>query len=195
MPPILIPALVVVSLFVVIFLFFIFQYVSLWMQAMLSGTPVQMIDLILMRFRRVDPKTIVFNRISAHKAGLDLYVEQLETHYLAGGRVTNVVHALIRAKSEGLALTWEQASAADFAGTDVDGILDAAKRWEDASATRGGHELTGLVGAQGASLTRLDPGGMVQLGDQQVEALADSDTIDAGVPIVVTGVYVMVRPL
>lgn len=124
MPPLLIAALVVVGFIVVIFFFFIFQFFSLWLQALLSGARVRLIDLIMMKFRRVDPKTIVFNRISAKKAGLDLSTELLEAHYLAGGRVTNVVRAMIAADKAKIDLPWDRATAIDLAGRD---ILDAVK--------------------------------------------------------------------
>jgi uncharacterized protein YqfA (UPF0365 family) len=112
------------GLFLLIILFIIGQYISLWFQALLSGARVRLIDLIMMRFRKVDPKTIVFNRISAKKAGLELSTDQLEAHYLAGGRVTNVVRSLIAADKAKIDLGWERATAIDLAGRD---ILDAVK--------------------------------------------------------------------
>ena len=116
--------LIAAGLLLVILLFIIGQYVSLWFQALLSAAKVRLIDLIMMRFRRVDPKTIVFNRISAKKAGLDLSTDQLEAHYLAGGRVTNVVRAMIAADKARIDLGWDRATAIDLAGRD---ILDAVK--------------------------------------------------------------------
>jgi uncharacterized protein YqfA (UPF0365 family) len=107
-----------------IILFIIGQFISLWFQALLSGARVRLIDLIMMKFRKVDPKTIVFNRISAKKAGLDLTTNALESHYLAGGRVTNVVRAMIAADKARIDLPWERATAIDLAGRD---ILDAVK--------------------------------------------------------------------
>jgi uncharacterized protein YqfA (UPF0365 family) len=98
--------------------------ISLWVQALVSGARVKLLDLIMMRFRKVDPKTIVFNRISARKAGLDLPTDWLEAHYLAGGRVTNVVRAMIAADKANIELPWERATAIDLAGRD---ILDAVK--------------------------------------------------------------------
>jgi len=108
----------------VIILVVIANYISLWFQALLSGARVRLIDLIMMRFRKVDPKTIVFNRISAKKAGLEISTDELEAHYLAGGRVTNVVRALIAADKAKIDLGWERATAIDLAGRD---ILEAVK--------------------------------------------------------------------
>jgi uncharacterized protein YqfA (UPF0365 family) len=122
--PWLIGGLIVAALVLLIVLFIIGQYISLWVQALLSGARVRLIDLIMMRFRKVDPKTIVFNRISAKKAGLDLSSDQLESHYLAGGRVTNVVRAMIAADKARIDLGWERSTAIDLAGRD---ILDAVR--------------------------------------------------------------------
>ncbi|MCZ6811282.1 MAG: flotillin-like FloA family protein, partial [Planctomycetota bacterium] len=75
MPPsntLLIGGLIVGGIVLLIFLFIIGQYISLWFQALLSGARVRLIDLIMMRFRKVRPQEIVFNRISAKKAGIDL---------------------------------------------------------------------------------------------------------------------------
>jgi uncharacterized protein YqfA (UPF0365 family) len=75
------------------------QFFSLWFQALLSNARVSLADIIGMRFRKVDIRTIVFSRIRAVKAGLDISTAQLETHYLAGGRVPNVVSALIASQA------------------------------------------------------------------------------------------------
>ena len=76
-------------------------------------------ELIAMRLRRVPPATIVNSRISAVKAGLDIPVDQLEAHYLAGGHVERVVFALISAEKAGIRLTMSRAAAIDLAGRDV----------------------------------------------------------------------------
>jgi uncharacterized protein YqfA (UPF0365 family) len=124
MNPFLIGVLIVVGIIAIIFLFMIGSYISLWLQALLSGARVRLIDLIMMRFRRVDPKTVVFNRISAKKAGLEISTDLLESHYLAGGRVTNVTRAMIAADKAKIDLPWDRATAIDLAGRD---ILDAVK--------------------------------------------------------------------
>jgi len=116
--------LAVVAVVVLIVLFIIGQFISLWLQAWLSGARVSLLGLLMMRLRKVDPKTIVFNRISAKKAGLDLSTDLLEAHYLAGGRVTNVVRSMIAADKAKIDLPWERSTAIDLAGRD---ILDAVK--------------------------------------------------------------------
>jgi uncharacterized protein YqfA (UPF0365 family) len=107
-----------------IVLFMIGQFFSLWLQALVSGAPVNLVGLIMMKLRKVDPRTIVFNRISAKKAGLEISTNQLESHYLAGGRVTNVVRAMIAADKAKIDLPWDRATAIDLAGRD---IVDAVK--------------------------------------------------------------------
>jgi uncharacterized protein YqfA (UPF0365 family) len=122
MNPFVIGGVIIVGIVVLVVLFWIGQYLSLWFQALLSGARVRLIDLIMMRFRKVRPQEIVFNRITAKKAGLDLTTDYLESHYLAGGRVTNVVRAMIAADKAKIELPWDRATAIDLAGRD---ILDA----------------------------------------------------------------------
>ena len=121
---VIIGVLIVVGVIGLIILFMMGQFISLWIQALVSGARVGFLDLIMMRFRKVDPKTIVFNRISAKKAGLELSSDDLESHYLASGRVTNVVRAMIAAAKAKIDLDWQRATAIDLAGRD---ILEAVK--------------------------------------------------------------------
>lgn len=93
--------------------------VGLWIQAAFSGVYVPFSLLFGMRFRRVSPSRIVNPLITARKAGLDLQVEELEAHYLAGGNVERVVQALIAADKANIGLTFAQAAAIDLAGRDV----------------------------------------------------------------------------
>ena len=72
--PVMIGALVLGGIIVLFILFFVFQFVGLWVQALVSGAPVRLIDLIMMKFRKVNAREIVYNRISAKKAGIDLIV-------------------------------------------------------------------------------------------------------------------------
>ena len=111
------------GIIVLFILFFIFQFVGLWVQALVSGAPVRLIDLIMMRFRKVNAREIVYNRISAKKAGIDLPTDYLESHFLAGGRVTNVVRSMIAADKARIDLPWERATAIDLAGRDILGAV------------------------------------------------------------------------
>lgn len=100
-------------------LFFIFVPIGLWISAIASGTKVGVFNLIGMKLRRVKPARIVMPLIKATKAGLNVKVNQLEAHYLAGGNVDGVVNALIAAERAGIDMSFERASAIDLAGRDV----------------------------------------------------------------------------
>ena len=112
----------VLGIFGLILFIVLLQYFQLWLQAMLSGAPVGLIDLVMMRLRKVEPSVIVLNRISAKKAGIDIPTDLLEAHYLAQGNVTKVVRALIASSKAKIDLPWDRAVAIDLAGRD---ILDA----------------------------------------------------------------------
>ena len=120
----LIAMVLLLMLFAFIILIFVFQYFALWLQALLSAARVGFLEIIGMRFRKVAPKTIVLSRIRAVKAGLNISTAQLETHYLAGGRVPTVVTALIAASRAKIELPWDVSCAIDLAGRD---ILDAVQ--------------------------------------------------------------------
>ena len=115
MQPIIIAAIVVVALIIVLWFF----PVALWFQAVLSGVHISLIQLLLMRWRGVNPKTIVMAMITGTKAGLTLKTNELEAHYLAKGNVTKVVMALISANKANISLNFQMASAIDLAGRDV----------------------------------------------------------------------------
>ncbi len=110
-------ALALVIFFV--FLFVFLQFAALWFQALLSNARVGLFDMVAMRFRKVDVRNIVYCRIQAVKAGMDIPTNALETHYLAGGRVRNVINALISAQKARIPLTWDTATAIDLAGRDI----------------------------------------------------------------------------
>ena len=88
--------IVFVSLFAV-WLVFYFIPVGLWFSALVSGVRLSLLQLILMRWRKVPPSVIVSSMIESTKAGLSLDPNELEAHFLAGGNVPNVVHALVSA--------------------------------------------------------------------------------------------------
>ena len=112
-------ATVVGGIILLIIFLFAFQYIGLWVQAWVSGASVRFIDLIMMRFRKVKPRLIVENRITAKKADIDITTEQLESHYLAGGHITAVTRAVIAAKKAKIDLEWNIATAIDLAGRDI----------------------------------------------------------------------------
>ena len=100
----------------------VFLYVvplGLWVSALAAGVNVGIFTLVGMRLRRVNPSQIVMPLIKDNKAGLDVNVNQLEAHYLAGGDVDRVVDALIAAERASIPLTFERSAAIDLAGRDV----------------------------------------------------------------------------
>ena len=109
-------------LLIFVFLLFYFVPVGMWIQGMVSlglGR-ITIIDLIRMRLRKISPRLIVDGVINTHKAGLvSIKTDMLETHYLAGGNVVNVVFALIASDKANIPLTFETATAIDLAGRDV----------------------------------------------------------------------------
>ncbi|MCB1083683.1 MAG: flotillin-like protein FloA [Simkania sp.] len=115
----------VFALIFLIFFFIIAKYVKLWFQAFVSGTPINLFNIVGMSLRKIPPQIIVNARINSYKAGLKgISVADLETHYLAGGRVLEVVRAMIAADKANIPLDWRQATAIDLAGRD---ILDAVR--------------------------------------------------------------------
>ena len=93
--------------------------VRLYVAAWASGAHVGLFTLVAMRLRRVTPKHIVEPRISAVKANIDIKLDQLEGHYLAGGNVNSVVNALISADKANIELSFDRCAAIDLAGRDV----------------------------------------------------------------------------
>jgi uncharacterized protein YqfA (UPF0365 family) len=108
----------------VILVLVLLKFISLWVQAYMSGTRIGLFQLVGMSLRKVNPTVIVRGAISATQAGLPIVVRDLEAHYLAGGNVTRVVNALIAADRANLGLDFRQAAAIDLAGRDV---LDAVQ--------------------------------------------------------------------
>ena len=113
--------LLVLGFFALIFITLVFRFIplGLWLQAITSGVRVSFVTLFGMRFRRVEPSAIVNPLINAHKAGLHLGINELESHFLSGGNVSRVVNALISADKAGIELSYKQATAIDLAGRDV----------------------------------------------------------------------------
>ena len=112
--------LIVIGVIIFIFIIFYFVPIPLWFSALVSGVKISLLQLFLMRFRKVPPGIIVRGMIEAHKAGLSFIKrDELEAHYLAGGHVENVVHALVSAEKANIDLSFKMATAIDLAGRDV----------------------------------------------------------------------------
>ena len=114
--------LLVVAIAGGLFLLWIILYlipVGLWFQALVSDVKISLLQLVLMRWRKVPPTVIVSAMIEGKKAGIELYRDLLEAHYLAGGHVAQVVHALVSASKANIELPFQMATAIDLAGRDV----------------------------------------------------------------------------
>ncbi|MCK5838342.1 MAG: flotillin-like protein FloA [Bacteroidales bacterium] len=113
--------IIVIGVAALIGLWIIFYFipVGLWFTALLSDVRVSLIQLVLMRWRKVPPQVIVRTLIAATKAGLELNRNDMEAHYLAGGNVVAVVNALISADKANIDLDFKTATAIDLAGRDV----------------------------------------------------------------------------
>lgn len=114
-------SVIVLTVLIILAVVVIFSFipVGLWISALAAGVRVGIVTLIGMRLRRVTPSRIVNPLIKADKAGLNISVNQLEAHYLAGGNVDRVVDALIASERANINLAFERAAAIDLAGRDV----------------------------------------------------------------------------
>jgi uncharacterized protein YqfA (UPF0365 family) len=125
MPEALLYIAILFAIIIFLSLFTYFVPIGLWITAYFAGVRVSIFrDLVGMRLRKVPPGSIVRPKISAEKAGLEVALERMEAHYLAGGNVDAVILALISADKANIDLTFERAAAIDLAGRDV---LEAVK--------------------------------------------------------------------
>ncbi len=116
-------ALIVIAVLVIVLAFILIPF-NIWFRALVSGAPVSISRLVGMRLRKIKVAMIVDAYITGKKAGLDIDIATLETHYMAKGDVIKVVNALISAHSANIELTIQTAMAIDLAGRDV---LNAVK--------------------------------------------------------------------
>ncbi|MFC2114220.1 flotillin-like protein FloA [Bacteroidota bacterium] len=114
---VIVAAVIGILLFILIFLYFV--PLNLWITAVFSNVKVSILQLILMRIRKVPPALVVNALITSTKAGLKVSSNEIETHFLAGGNVNNVIKALISADKANIPLTFQLATAIDLAGRDV----------------------------------------------------------------------------
>ena len=112
---------IIISIILLAFIsiFFRFVPVGLWVTAYFSGVKVGLFNLVGMRLRRVNPSDIIRPQIKATKAGLNLDINELEAHHLAGGNINDVIDALIASERANIDLPFEQAAAIDLAGRNV----------------------------------------------------------------------------
>ena len=137
---------IVLAIIAIILLSIMGKFISLWFQAFVSGTPIPLFNIIGMSLRKIPPRTIVTARITAYKAGLkQISVADLETHYLAGGRVTEVVRAMIAADKANITLDWRQATAIDLAGRDLRDAIETSVNPKVIDCPSHGGFMTGVA--------------------------------------------------
>jgi uncharacterized protein YqfA (UPF0365 family) len=126
--PVALVGIAVVGIVFLIFVIMLLSFGAIWVRAATSGAKVKFSELVALRLRRVPVSLIVDNRITSVKSGLDLSIDDLSTHFMAGGNVDMVVHALIAARKAGIHLGFDRACAIDLAtkGTGKT-VLDAVK--------------------------------------------------------------------
>jgi uncharacterized protein YqfA (UPF0365 family) len=112
--------MIVIGAIILMIIVLYFVPIGIWFSALVSGVRISLLQLFLMRFRKVPPGVITRAMIEAHKAGLGFVKrDELEAHFLAGGHVENVVHALVSADKANIDLSFKMATAIDLAGRDV----------------------------------------------------------------------------
>jgi len=176
--------LLLIALVIVLVIFLVIaQFFTLWLQAFMARAAVSFWSLIGMRLRKVDSRQIVTAKITAVQAGLEeITTEMLESHYLAGGRVPNVVRAMIAAHRAQIPLDWSKAAAIDLAGRDV---LDAVQtsvnpKVIDVPNAQSGRQTIDAVAKDGIQL-RVKARVTVRTNIQQLIGGATEETIIARV--------------
>lgn len=113
-------AIIVIIVLIIAFFMFLYYFpVGMWVRTIAAGVPLGIISLVRMRLIGIPPSLIVSNYVRARKAGLNLTVDQMQSHYLAGGNVDKVTLAMIAAQRAEIPLEWQRAAAIDLAGRDV----------------------------------------------------------------------------
>ncbi len=138
--------LIILAGVVVVLLSILGKFISLWFQAFVSGTPIPLFNIIGMSLRKIPPRIIVNARINLYKAGLkEITVSDLETHYLAGGHVPDVVIAMIAAEKANLALDWRRATAIDLAGRNLRDAVQTSVNPKVIDCPSHGGAITGVA--------------------------------------------------
>lgn len=138
--------LIIVAIIGIIILSILGRFISLWFQAFVSGTPIPIFNIIGMSLRKIPPQVIVNARINLFKAGLrDISVADLETHYLAGGHVPDVVIAMIAADKANIPLNWRQGTAIDLAGRNLRDAVQTSVNPKVIDCPKHGEYMTGVA--------------------------------------------------
>jgi uncharacterized protein YqfA (UPF0365 family) len=174
--------LVIIVLVALVWLVLFLKFHRLWLQAKLSCAEVRYAELIGMYLRHSDYRTIVLCRIMAVQGGLTLSARDLESHYLAGGRIADVVRALILAKKKKIDLSWEDATAMDIEGRD---LLAEVERWASDEPEPAVEKPELHFGHVGRVVSTLELAGRARFGDATVDVVAHGPVIEEGTKVVV----------
>ena len=104
------------GLLLLIVFFYVMKFGLIWLRGYVTNAPITLLQLITLQLRKIPARRIVDTRIILVKAGIDVSVDDLSTHYLAGGNIINVAAGMIKAKEKNLKLSFDQACALDFQG-------------------------------------------------------------------------------
>ena len=127
------------------FIFLYFVPVNLWITAVFSGIHVDLFQLIFMRIRKTPPQLIIHSLISLQKAGINISIEDLETHFLAGGNIDKITKGMIKAKNSGQTLNWQEAATIDLSGNDIEYYLRKKKLEKDGGIDQLRNQLSGAI--------------------------------------------------
>ena len=153
----------VVLLFVLIFLVIFFNFVRLWIQCVLTGTRIGILDMVRMKLLRLDHAMIVRQSIALAQAGVQVSSRELEAHALSKGDVPRVAAAVIAAHKAGMDLPWSTAAALDLEGRDVLGVVQVSAKVQS-DKNRGGPLLgRQRPGAPGLETSAVGEGGAILL--------------------------------
>ncbi|MBS0586019.1 MAG: flotillin-like protein FloA [Verrucomicrobia bacterium] len=146
--------LVLLTLGVIAFVLLIVgRFISLWFQAFVSGTHISLFNIIGMSMRKIPPRMIVSSMINLNKAGIkDINASDLETHYLAGGRISDVVRSVIAADKANIKLDWRRATAIDLAGRDVFDAVRTSVNPKVIDCPSNPHQMISAVAQNGIEL-------------------------------------------
>lgn len=137
---------ILLAVVLIIFISIVGKFISLWFQAFVSGTPIPLFNIIGMSLRKIPPQVIVNARINLFKAGLkQITVSDLETHYLAGGHVTDVAISMIAADKANIPLEWRQATAIDLAGRNIREAVQTSVNPKVIDCPKHGEYMTGVA--------------------------------------------------
>ena len=108
-----------ITIAVIIFVTFYLLLFKVWLKAKTNGLNITLLSIIGMRIRKTNCNDIVDAAIILKREGIDFNLLELESLYLAGGKVKKVAESLAAAKRTGIKLDFNTAVNIDLAGRDI----------------------------------------------------------------------------